>query len=70
MIAELSSPPDRLEKASPEAALDPAAAAEAKARLRDIHGEGEAHRTDRGVDQVLRLWRAEDGGADIFRELV
>lgn len=49
---------------------DEATAAAAKARLREIHGEGEAARIDRGVDQVLRLWREEDGGAEAFARLV
>lgn len=71
MIAELSPPPetpDTLETAEP--VPGPAIAAEVKERLRKLHGEAEAGRIDRGVDQVLRFWRAEDGGAEAFREFV
>lgn len=46
------------------------AAVEAKQTLRTTHGEAEAARIDRGVDQVARLWRAEDGDAAAFKELV
>jgi hypothetical protein len=47
-------------------AADPAldqAAAEAKQALKARYGDAEAARIDRGVDQVLRYWRAEDGDA-------
>ncbi|MFQ5876915.1 MAG: hypothetical protein ACE5JH_04370 [Acidobacteriota bacterium] len=46
---------------------DPAfrvAAAAAKRDLRASHPAGEAGRIERGVDQVLRYWRAEDGDAE------
>jgi len=46
------------------------AAAEAKQALRARHAEADAARIDRGVDQVARLWRAEDGDAAAFEELV
>ncbi|HJS57972.1 MAG TPA: hypothetical protein VKA01_07710 [Vicinamibacteria bacterium] len=46
------------------------AVAEAKQVLLARHGEAEAARIDRGVDQVARMWRAEDGDAAIFKELV
>jgi hypothetical protein len=46
--------------------IDPAfvaAAAASKQALRAKHGDTEGARIDRGVDQVLRLWRKEDGDA-------
>ncbi len=46
------------------------AAAAAKRALRSKHGESEALRIDRGVDQVMRYWRNEDGDAAAFREFV
>jgi hypothetical protein len=58
-------------QASAEA--DPAlvqAAAEAKQVLKARHGEAEAARIDRGVNQVLRYWRREDGDAATFAEFV
>ncbi len=50
--------------------LDIEAARAAKGRLRELHGEGEAGRIDRGVDQVLRLWREDDGDAAAFSSFV
>jgi hypothetical protein len=52
--------------ASDAGADDPSlagAAAKAKGVLLARHGEGEAKRIERGVGQVLRYWRAEDGDA-------
>jgi hypothetical protein len=46
------------------------AAADAKQGLRERHGDTEADRIDRGVDQVVRLWRDEDGDAAAFKEFV
>ena len=46
------------------------AATAARQALRARHGEAEAGRIDRGVDQVLRLWRAEDGDAAAFEAFV
>ncbi len=62
MTAELTSP------AETPRTFDPATAAEVKARLRRLHGDAEAGRIDRGVDQVLRFWRSEDGDAAALRE--
>lgn len=44
-----------------------ASAADARKTLIERHGEGEASRIDRGVAQVLRFWREEDGDADVLR---
>jgi hypothetical protein len=41
-----------------------------KSRLREIHRAAEAERIDRGVDQVLRFWRQEDGDEDALRSFV
>jgi hypothetical protein len=52
---------------------DPAlaqAAAEAKAKLREKHGPDDGARIDRGVDQVARYWRPEDGDAKAFAAFV
>jgi hypothetical protein len=54
-------------------AADPAmarAAADAKQALTARHGEAESARIERGVDQVARYWRAEDGGAAEFGDFV
>src|SRR5262245_62926887 len=59
-LALLSMGPDA------QAATDPAlaqAAAKAKQSLEGLHGAGESARIARGVDQVLRYWRKEDGDA-------
>jgi len=59
--------------ARPAEAAAPAlenAAAEAKQALRARHGEDEAARIDRGIAQVARLWRAEDGDAAAFKDFV
>ncbi len=42
----------------------------AKEALRSEHGSGEADRIDRGVDQVRRYWRPEDGDAAAFTAFV
>lgn len=42
----------------------------AKARLHEIHGDGERERVERGVDQVARLWREEDGDDAEFLRFV
>ncbi|HZE88116.1 MAG TPA: hypothetical protein VE404_01145 [Verrucomicrobiae bacterium] len=47
-----------------------AAASSAKSALRKKHGDEEAERIDRGVDQVLSRWRAADGDAAAFRAFV
>ena len=46
------------------------AAADAKQALQAKHGAAEAARIDRGVDQVARYWRAEDGDAAEFTDFV
>jgi hypothetical protein len=46
------------------------AAADAKQALKAKHGSAEAARIERGVDQVVRYWRPEDGDAAEFTELV
>jgi hypothetical protein len=46
------------------------AAAAAKQSLKARHGVGSAGRIDRGVEQVRRSWRPEDGDAETFREFV
>jgi hypothetical protein len=46
------------------------AAASARASLTKAHGEGEAARIDRGVAQVARFWRPEDGDAAAFQAFV
>ncbi len=55
-----------------EAATGPlaGAATEAKAALLARHGDGEALRVERGVLQVAKLWRAEDGDPAAFKEFV
>jgi hypothetical protein len=61
--------PGSSEAGEPEPGLARAAAA-ARGELRARHGDAEAPRIDRGIDQVLRYWRAEDGDAAAFSELV
>ncbi len=46
------------------------AAAEARQALVTRHGDGEAARIERGIEQVARLWRAEDGDAAAFKDFV
>jgi hypothetical protein len=46
------------------------AAAAARESLKKAHGAGEAARIDRGVAQVARFWRPEDGDAAAFRAFV
>jgi hypothetical protein len=46
------------------------AGADAKQALKARHGAAEAGRIDRGVDQVARYWRPEDGDAAEFAEFV
>ncbi|HEX2162546.1 MAG TPA: hypothetical protein VHM02_01215, partial [Thermoanaerobaculia bacterium] len=47
--------------------VDDATVAAARAALVARHGEGEAARIDRGLAQVRRFWRAEDGDAAAYR---
>ena len=56
--------------ATEENAEATATATVVKSRLRELHGDGEAERIDRGVDQVLRFWRREDGGDDELKSFV
>ncbi|MCP4664248.1 MAG: hypothetical protein GY856_53365 [bacterium] len=59
--------------AQPAATGEPptaATAATAKQQLRERYGDGEAARIDRGVDQVLRFWRPDDGDAEVFASFV
>jgi hypothetical protein len=51
-------------------AVDAATAEAAGAALVATHGEAERPRIERGVEQVRRLWRAEDGDAAAFRAFV
>jgi hypothetical protein len=60
VLADGSAPPPGMEDA----------AAGARESLKKTHGPGEAARIDRGVAQVLRFWRAEDGDAAAFRAFV
>jgi hypothetical protein len=46
------------------------AAAQAKQALKATQGPAEAARIERGVDQVARYWRAEDGDAAALREFL
>ncbi|WP_428263871.1 hypothetical protein [Haliangium sp.] len=46
------------------------AAARAKQALRQAHGEAEAARIERGVEQVRSMWRAEDGDEAAFLAFV
>src|SRR5260221_690379 len=46
------------------------AGADAKQALEARHGSAEGARIERGVDQVARFWRPEDGAAAEFTELV
>jgi hypothetical protein len=48
----------------------PAAMARAERVLVDRYGEAQRARVQRGVKQVASMWRAEDGGAAVFEELV
>jgi len=52
------------------AAVPDAAGAEARAALTARHGEAESARIDRGVEQVRRYWRSEDGDARAFHDFV
>lgn len=62
-----AAPPAGATPASPIAAEAIAAAEQA---LIAAHGEAEAGRIRRGVGQVARYWRAEDGDAEAYRECV
>ncbi|MCP4660564.1 MAG: hypothetical protein GY856_34625 [bacterium] len=64
--------PEIPSRAAPELPGEPteATAAAVKQQLRARYGDGEAARIDRGVDQVLRYWRPEDGDAAVFRDFV
>jgi len=46
------------------------AAAEARRLLLEKHAAGEAARIERGVAQVMKLWRAQDGDAEAFKTFV
>ena len=48
----------------------PAAMARAERVLVDRYGEAQRARVQRGIKQVASMWRAEDGGAAVFEELV
>ena len=50
--------------------ISAATAAAAKQALITRHGEAEAARIERGVDQVRRFWRAEDGDEEAFTAFV
>jgi hypothetical protein len=59
--------------AQPPAAVDPEiarAATAAATRLKEKHGAKEAARIERGLDQVARRWRKEDGDARAFQAFV
>ncbi len=61
-------PPEPPAPAAP--ALSDETVARAKAALRAQHGEAEAARIDRGVDQVRSLWRSDDGDDAAFLAFV
>ncbi|HEX2252122.1 MAG TPA: alpha/beta hydrolase [Thermoanaerobaculia bacterium] len=66
----LSAPPTAAQPASSPGSPDAATARAAVAALVSRHGEGERARIEQGVEQVLRLWRPEDGDAAAFRTFV
>ncbi|HSE64996.1 MAG TPA: hypothetical protein VLG15_15430 [Thermoanaerobaculia bacterium] len=62
-----------MKKPSPKPAARPALAASRTALEKELvakHGEGQRDRLRRGMDQVARFWRAEDGNAKAFEEFV
>jgi len=62
-----------VKKPSPKRAAIPALAASRTALEKELvakHGEGQRERLRRGMDQVARFWRAEDGNAKAFEEFV
>jgi len=63
--------PAALTRAATEAPSLPEAAIEAARKdLLARHGAGEQVRIDRGLAQVRRVWRADDGDAQAFQEFV
>jgi hypothetical protein len=66
LVSLLAMPP---EAPAPDPALQ-AAAAEAQQVLLAQHGQGEADHIERGVAQVRRFWRPEDGDAAAFKGFV
>ena len=44
--------------------------AKLETELIDKYGEGQRARLQRGMRQVKKFWRQEDGGADVFEEFV
>jgi len=65
----LVSAPDQLRASSTNLALA-SSVVEAKEALLATHGETEAARIERGVDQVARLWRPGDGNGEAFVRFV
>ncbi len=62
-----------VKKPSAKRAAIPALAASRTALEKELvakHGEGQRERLRRGMDQVARFWRSEDGDAKAFEELV
>jgi hypothetical protein len=62
--------PDATTGADAPRTIPDAVAAQAKAALLKKHGEAERARIERGVEQARQLWRAGDGDAAAFQELV
>lgn len=52
------------------AAIPPATVAAAEQALLAEHGAGEAERIRRGLEQVARYWRSEDGDGDAYYDFV
>jgi len=63
----LSAAPAPVPATAPAPAL---ALAPLEAELVARHGQGQAGRIRRGLDQAARLWRAEDGGQEVFEAFV
>ncbi|HEU5250850.1 MAG TPA: hypothetical protein VFW15_12760 [Thermoanaerobaculia bacterium] len=62
-----------MKKPSAKRAAIPALAASRTALEKELvakHGEGQRERLRRGMDQVARFWRSEDGDAKAFEEFV
>lgn len=49
-------------------AVEPQTVAQTVAAMKEKYGEAHAERIEKGVEQVARLWRPEDGDAEAFRQ--
>jgi len=67
MPAEVKKPAAKHPSASPAIARSMSAL---EKELLAKHGEGQRERLRRGMEQVARFWRAEDGNAKVFEEFV